>query len=234
MNNLNTIKLGRRMSKMKTRVANLDACHENDGYEKFEQSIRKSMKAFGDVPLFQTNVNDLWDLYLTNIPKDSRQYYNCNACRKFIERYGGLVTISPGGETHSVMWQGDDVPGMFKASVEAMRQAIGKAKVTGVFLSKDELLGTPVTGEWTHMHAILPSAFQERLHTVDEVMAEKTADFILLKKVCAHIRLRLSTKRSYCSGQMPSIDQKKSWAWPNGLNFCTTLVMGRTASFGIT
>jgi len=170
------------MSKMKTRVANLDACHENDGYEKFEQSIRKSMKAFGDVPLFQTNVNDLWDLYLTNIPKDSRQYYNCNACRKFIERYGGLVTISPGGETHSVMWQGDDVPGMFKASVEAMRQAIGKAKVTGVFLSKDELLGTPVTGEWTHMHAILPSAFQERLHTVDEVMAEKTADFILLKK----------------------------------------------------
>jgi len=78
------------------------------------------------------------------------------------------------------MWQGD-VPEMFRPSVEAMRRAIENAKVSGVFLSKEKLLGTPITGEWTHMHAILPRAFQERLHTAHEVMAEKKADFILLK-----------------------------------------------------
>ena len=166
-------------------VDTLDACHENDGYEEFEQSIRKSMEALGNEPIFQTNATGLWELYLAGIPEASRQYYNCHACRRFVESYGGLVTISPDGETRSVMWQGDDIPEIFRPSVNAMRQAVEKAKVVGVFLSKEKILGTPVTGEWTHMHAILPRAFQEGLHTVDEIMAEKKADFVLLKKSMA-------------------------------------------------
>ena len=166
---------------MSERILSLDACHENDGYPEFEESIRESLESFGDVPFFATDVSNLWELFLANLPEASRQYYNCNACRHFIERYGGLVILYPGGDVRSVMWQGD-VPELFQASVEAMRRAIDKAKVTGVFLSKDTLLGTPVTGQWTHMHAILPRAFQERLHTVHKVMAEKKSDFILLKQ----------------------------------------------------
>jgi len=166
---------------MSNRQIGLDACHEDDGYPQFEQSIKSTLESFGTVPLFTTNVGELFDVFLSNIPEDSRQYYNCHACRAFINRFGGLVAISDNGETHPVMWNGN-APDLFRESVQAMERAIQKAKVDGVFLSKDKVLGTPITGEWTHMHAILPRAFEERLHTVHEVMAERRADFILLKQ----------------------------------------------------
>lgn len=50
--------------------------------------------------IFTTDAKYLWDAYLLNIPPDARQHYNCNSCRHFIERYGGLVVISSNGEVH--------------------------------------------------------------------------------------------------------------------------------------
>lgn len=158
-----------------------DVSHKNDGYEEFEKSIGSRISDLGDVPLFTTDTENLFDTFLSNIPEHSRQHYNCHACRDFVNRYGGLVVILEGGEAIPAVWNGN-APELFRPSVADMEKAIRKAKITGVFLSKEKTLGTPVTGEWTHMHAANPRIFVERLHTVHEVMAEKKADFILLKQ----------------------------------------------------
>ncbi len=155
--------------------------HENDGYEEFELSIKRKLESFGDVPFFTTTADGLFDLFLAHLPEESRQHYNCNACRAFVNRFGGLVTIEESGEIRQVMWD-NNCPALFQSSQLALVNAIYDARVSGVFLSKNKTLGTPVTGEWTHMHAILPKVFEERLHTVHEAVAEKKADFILLKQ----------------------------------------------------
>jgi hypothetical protein len=79
------------------------------------------------------------------------------------------------------MWQGD-VPELFQPSVAAMRETVDHAKVTGVFLSKDKTLGMPTTGEWTHLSAELLSAYAGATRSASEAMAEKKADFVLLKQ----------------------------------------------------
>ena len=33
-----------------------------------------------------------------------RQHHNCQACRRFVQRYGGLVTVKPDGRVCSAVW----------------------------------------------------------------------------------------------------------------------------------
>lgn len=135
----------------------------------------------GTAPLFTTDLGKdlLWDLYLGGFDDpDERQYHNCSACRHFIQRYGGLVTIDPQGLTASALWDEADAPENLKRSVAAMAQAVRKAKVTGVFLSKDAVWGQPETGAWQHL-AVGPRmfVFRDSLLTAGQKMAEKREDF---------------------------------------------------------
>ena len=65
---------------------------------RFLRNIGNPMKP-GDIvrPLFTTNAAGLFDVYLNAFPESDRQYHNCNACRHFIERYAGLVTLDDRG-----------------------------------------------------------------------------------------------------------------------------------------
>lgn len=155
---------------------------EGDDYPSLEQGIKNTFeKAIKDgTPLFTTDATGLFNIFLENIPEEARQHYTCNACRHFVERYGGLVTISDDGKTRSAMWS--ETSEFFIKSVKALWRAVEKAKVTGVFISKNAVLGTPVTGEWTHMSVALPEnrVYKERVFGIDQVIAEKKADFIIL------------------------------------------------------
>ncbi|MFK5282546.1 hypothetical protein ACI3PL_23585, partial [Lacticaseibacillus paracasei] len=54
--------------------------------------------ANGTKPLFTTDAEDLWGLYLgTFADPTERQYHNCHACRQFVERFGALATIGDDG-----------------------------------------------------------------------------------------------------------------------------------------
>jgi hypothetical protein len=122
--------------------------------------------------LFTTDVQGLNDIYLDSLPSE-RQIHNCHACRHFIERFGGLVTIGDDGTTASAMWLPEEMHDFYAAAFEAMRKRIAKARVTGAFLSDLHLWGTPFTGEWSHM-AIAPPAdliFSSRVLTPLQAMA---------------------------------------------------------------
>lgn len=134
----------------------------------------------GSLPLFTTDANDLWGIYLNSFTDpDERQYHNCHACRQFIERFGALVTIRDDGITVPAIWHEDDAPDAYKPAIAAMARLVRKAKVTGVFMSSDRVWGTPETGVWHHLAVTPPTAILHKRATLTagQAMAEKREDF---------------------------------------------------------
>jgi hypothetical protein len=118
----------------------------DDGYETFLSSVRAHFASAveASAQLFTTDASSLWDLYLDNAPAESRSIRTCSACKKFVARFGGLVTIAADGSIAPAVWPKDPPPAYANA-VNAISAKIAKAKVTGVFRSSAEVLGTPVT-----------------------------------------------------------------------------------------
>lgn len=163
------------------------AGHSEAGCDEFLSQIREGfnnrIRNHGSV-LFTTDATGLFDLFLKKLGSDVlRQHYNCNACRKFIETYGGLVTIDCFGNTYSAMWY-FDAKGIYQAPVAALCSRVMHAPVTGVFLSKELIWGTPISGGWTHMAVSPPSSMIHRdlLLTPGQAMAGKLEDFRMLQR----------------------------------------------------
>lgn len=157
----------------------------------FDEYLSRIIKRFtknteeGKIPLFTTDVFGLFETYLANLPAEQMQHHNCNSCRQFITRFGGLATIGPKGETSSAIWSLEDAPELYQNSMKAMIKAIKRAKITGVFLSSDKVWGNPVTGDWTHF-SVQPPKTGVFVHSTNSIlnaeqkMAEKREDFITM------------------------------------------------------
>jgi len=157
--------------------------NENDRYPEFEKNVKSYFdEAICNKKLFKTNVQGLFDLYLDNLPVEARQHYTCSSCRKFIERFGGLVTIDENGIMASAIWNEDIAPPFFKAAVLAMKTEVLNSKVIGVFISNSPVLGQPSTGKWNHLSVVVPEEMvnHSRLQTAGQVMAEKLEEFKML------------------------------------------------------
>ncbi|MGE8004359.1 YfaP family protein [Lysinibacillus sp. NPDC093216] len=156
----------------------------NDRYPEFEKNLKcyfeKSIS--GSKKLFRTNVHGLFDLYLDNLPVEARNHYNCSACKHFIERFGGLVTIDENGIIASAMWDEDNTPPFFKAAVSAIKSEVLNSKVIGVYIPSSIVLGQPRTGEWNHLSVEVHGEMvnSSRLKTAGQVMAEKLEEFKML------------------------------------------------------
>lgn len=139
-------------------------------------------------PLFTTDAENLFDRYLQGFADPAaKQYHTCHTCKRFIETYGGLVTIDESGNTKSVFWDIDTVPSVYEASVRLLARAVRRAEVDGVFLTKEHTWGTPITGEWTHF-AVLPikkELYTGIVLTPGQAMAEKREDHNTLARALA-------------------------------------------------
>jgi hypothetical protein len=162
------------MSKTLTFVASDAAYHE------FEIQMQKCVNSL-EGPLFTTDAQYLDHEFLLGIPEEQRQHYNCDSCKKFIYKYGGLVTINEDGQTFPALWP-PIVPDFFFNAVHRIKEAVNKAKVTGVFVNDEKVWGTQpkATSPWTHLCGIPKFVFKDKLKTAHQVMAEKTQDFGIL------------------------------------------------------
>lgn len=129
-------------------------------------------------PLFTTNAADLFDLYLSHLPAE-RDVHSCTACRRFVETFGGLVTIGEDGRAASAMWCADDAPTFYRPSIKAMQNEVQRSRVTGPFLSSEPRYGMPKTGTWTHFAVTPPrsAVFKHALLSPGQAMAAKREDF---------------------------------------------------------
>ncbi len=150
-------------------------------YSRFLERVQARFLARleGGSVLFKTDAAGLWEAYLAAFPESTRQYHNCSCCRRFFESYGGLVTITDYGATESALWDTDDAAGDEAAAIGQVVKLVRRAKVTGPFLSKDDVWGNAVTGIWKHLHLTPPSAIlhTSRALTPGQAMAEKREDF---------------------------------------------------------
>jgi hypothetical protein len=155
----------------------------DSAYAELESQIHKSVLGVtADVPLFTTNVDPhkLFDAYLQGLPVEYRQYYNCRSCQRFIESYGGLVTIDREGRSRSLLWKSDQVPVFFHLSVLKLARMVEDAPVNGVFINGDAVWGRPITGAWTHLSGTPGSVYVHLLKTADQAMAEKLEEHGML------------------------------------------------------
>lgn len=151
-------------------------------YHQFLQRVNARLAANtqGGQPLFTTDAGGLFEGYLAALPEDQRQHHQCRACKTFIERFGGLVTIDATGKATTAVWNVDDAPDLYKPSATVLAKAVNRAKVTGVFLSGDKVWGTPKTGVWQHLSVGNPTPWSNLVLDAHQKMAEKKEDFRLV------------------------------------------------------
>jgi len=158
--------------------------YESHQYPEFSQSLKARFASVvgNGSSLFTTDAAGLFDVFLANLPELFRRHYTCHACRHFVDRFGGLVSIAANGEVVAALWDDKAVPEFFREAVAAVAKAVLKAKVTGVFISDYFTLGTPVTGEWEHMSVTLPAqmVFTTGLKTAGQRAAERHEEFLML------------------------------------------------------
>ena len=159
-------------------------------------------------PLFTTDAADLWGAYLDAFgpaPADGeaaaplRVLHTCQTCRRFVERYGGLVTLDADGVATSALWHEADAPEGYKPAIAAMARRVRRAQVTGVFLASESPWGRPETGAWHHL-AVTPPASTVHVSPVLSALqgsAAKAEDFkTLLRALDAftqpHVELALT------------------------------------------
>jgi len=184
------------MSTMSSVATTIPTVETSEGYIVLENVIRDRVAMRSRGPLFTTSATPeaLWAAYLLSLPEANQKHYDCHSCRRFIQAYGGLVTISKDGAIKSLLWDadaGDEVPPFFAPSVGALNSLVSASKVTGVFLSSAPVWGTPTTADkkratpWTHLAATPTSLYRDKLLTASQRTAEKLEEFKMLKRALA-------------------------------------------------
>ena len=126
------------------------------------------------------------DTYLNGFADDGmRQHHNCSACRHFIERYGRLAFVKDGQLIPAIWPMGKTVDGgLYAASADFLYRAVQTGKISGVFLSKLAVLGTPISFDkvtnqpiWSHFAMNNPTPFKHTVDSAGQRMALKREHF---------------------------------------------------------
>lgn len=176
---------------MSTKTIGQETQEDRDGYYQFQKLVADRIAALSG-PLFTTElpgpVTSLWSLYLDGLPGRNRQHYNCAACRRFVERYAGLVRIAADGLVFPALFGSlEGVPLFFRDAVAALGSNVGRARVNGVFVNDAATWGTPQTGAWTHLSG-MPAGlgvFRNPLKNASQQEAEKKEDYAVLQRSLA-------------------------------------------------
>lgn len=169
---------------------NLD---DRDYIEYLDRVQERFLSRIVNDPIFLTTTNDdrLWEAYLQGFSDPGqRQYHNCHTCRRFIQRYGGLVTINQAGEATSAVWCAKDAPANYRPSIEKMLDVIDKSSVSSPFIAAEAELGERSLGGWNHLSLVMPTdkVHKSRVMTASQLMAEKRQDFINVSTALSEFR----------------------------------------------
>ncbi len=104
---------------------NLSTARQNGIARVFNTSLRGSHNGF----------NGLWQQYLAGFPEEQRAYHNCSACRRFVERYGHLVTLDEVGNATPLFFADEYTDDIHREAARNVRVRLGQARVTGVYVS---------------------------------------------------------------------------------------------------
>jgi hypothetical protein len=172
---------------------------DDEQYQAYERALvdHFSLEMNDDAPLFTTDVEDIFAVFLAALPEGRRQHYNCHACRRFLNRYGALVRINHKGQKRTPIWN-LEAPSFFAPAATACAHAVARAKVTGIFLTSETTWGlrenaTPKPpGIWRHLHVVPPRTLvfaKTPLQTAEQRAAERREEHHMLCRGLAEFPL---------------------------------------------
>ena len=138
----------------------------------------------------------LWEAYLAGFDESYRQHYNCNACRRFIAQFGGLVTVDDAGEIHSPLWEKaatDPIGGLLPFAM--MNAIVRRSKITGVLVqgtTDPRAWGEFVTGDWHHLAVHAPPLKHQKhtpIGTGRQYEASRREDFNTVRRALGEFSL---------------------------------------------
>ena len=166
----------------------VDSHTQDDRYGDFLAGVQErfATTVASSPHLFQTDTSALWEAYLASAPDGTRQSRTCNACRTFIQRFGGLVSTAADGAVASAVWP-KDAPPAYADAARALTRIVERADVIGVFRAKESTWGLPVTGAWTHLAVRAPTSllWTSVVTTAGQEMAAKSEDLGMLGRSLA-------------------------------------------------
>ena len=155
------------------KVIQRPSSNEGHGYNEFRRIIATNIGQIEKhTSLFKIQEVDLFEIFLSSLPEEDRQHYNCSSCRNFLNKYGRLVRFNEKWEVESLtFFDSEEVPPYFKKAMENMRKAVESKKIetVNVFSNFDtHTLGTPTnkatitneegvpeTLQWTHFYGYI-------------------------------------------------------------------------------
>lgn len=156
--------------------------NDEPGYIAFQHRLNARLRISVEErgPLFQAAVDGLAEIYLASFPLRERQYHNCQACKSFLNKFGGLVTIDDEGNTRSALWNPEEAEeGSYHVIAQLKRQVEG-VPVRGPFYCSEPVWGDVITPSTTWRHfAIVPPReliHHSKVQTAGQLMAEKRED----------------------------------------------------------
>lgn len=147
---------------------------------------------------------DLWETYLASFPEADRQHHNCNACRRFIERFGGLVTIDADGLSVPVFW-GPSGDHEHSEPFHKLFNLVSRSVVDGVFVhDTSHLVGDYDGDEWIHLSVSLLKhphlVHSSKVQTHRQRMAELRQDFEQVDRILKEYQPKTFTLAASITG----------------------------------
>lgn len=125
-------------------------------FKNFVKAIQKNLQQMSkdSSRLFTVNVDteELYNLYLDSFPAGTneiyreRREYDCSCCRHFIRDVGNVVSIK-NGELHTIWGINPVSDDKYNVVAAALDAYVKQKAVSGVFLKKENRIGTPENRE---------------------------------------------------------------------------------------
>lgn len=169
-------------------------------------------------PAFTTDVDGaaLYDAFLTELPPERRQHYECRACRRFVAQYGGLVWVEETtGSTIPLLWATEDAPDLFHHPVKALERIVRRATITGVFYSRPAAWGTHSNHDakrgctWRHLSATPPPNLIHKPsglgETPEQRSAEKLQEYEMVRRALGEFPpgIAIQARQLLATGNLP-------------------------------
>lgn len=144
-----------------------------------KQKLQQQFNSFKNENLFVVEMekNELFNLYLEQFPEDERQYYNCHACRNFLNNYGNIVAIKQQGNNYSIvtLWDNWTLPEPYHNIPTKLSAHVKSKNISAPFINSFPKLGTDFNHERTateiirhdHFFIELPSKHIQRTTQVN-------------------------------------------------------------------
>ena len=135
-------------------------------FNKIKEKVSLQYKAMAyEATILQVDLvkDELFNEYLNALPEDQKQYHNCNCCKSFLNKLGGVIAIKDG--IVRTIWD-FSIEGIYSEVPKRLRELVLSKEVKGQFLTTHREVGTDYNYKDTGNEVIKYEHFYEEVALV--------------------------------------------------------------------